>query len=55
MKIYEVLHKVEEDGNILYRRRKANRIGYILHRNFCLKDITRGKKKRSVDKTKTKA
>jgi hypothetical protein len=40
----EVLHRVKEDRNILHtiKRRKANWIGHILHRNRLLKHITEG-------------
>jgi len=40
----EVLQRVKEERNILHtmKRRKANRIGHILHRNCLLKHITGG-------------
>jgi hypothetical protein len=41
----EVLHRVKEERNILntIKRRKANWIGHILHRNCLLKHVTEGK------------
>jgi hypothetical protein len=41
----EVLHRVKEERNIVHaiKRRKANWIGHILHRNFLLKHVTEGK------------
>jgi hypothetical protein len=41
----EVLHRVKEERNILHtiRRRKANWIGHILHRNCLLKHVIEGK------------
>jgi hypothetical protein len=41
----EVLHRVKDDRNILntIKRRKANWIGHILHRNCLLKHIIEGK------------
>ena len=41
----EVLLRVNEQRNILYtiQRRKANRIGHILHRNCLLEHVTEGK------------
>jgi hypothetical protein len=41
----EVLHRVEEERNILHRikRRKANWIRYILHRIYLLKHIIEGR------------
>ena len=40
----EVLHRDKEDGNILHatKRRNANWIGHILHRNCLLKQIIEG-------------
>jgi hypothetical protein len=40
----EVLHRIKKERNILrtLKRRKANRIGYILHRNCLLKHIIEG-------------
>jgi hypothetical protein len=45
MRNEEVLHRVAEEKNVLHtiRRRKANRIGHILHRNCLLKHIIEGK------------
>jgi hypothetical protein len=41
----EVLHRVKEERNILHtiKRRKANWIVHILHRNCLLKHVTEGK------------
>jgi hypothetical protein len=41
----EVLHRVREERNILHtiKRRKANWIGHILHRNSLLKHMIEGK------------
>jgi hypothetical protein len=41
----EVLHKVKEERNIPHtiKRRKANLIGHILHRNCLIKHIIEGK------------
>jgi hypothetical protein len=41
----EVLHRVKEERNILQKikRRKANWIGHILHRNCLLKHVIEGK------------
>jgi hypothetical protein len=41
----EVLHGVKEERNILHtiKRRKANWIGHILHRNCLLKQVIEGK------------
>jgi hypothetical protein len=41
----EVLQRVKEENNILQtiKRRKANWIGHILHRNCLLKHIIEGK------------
>jgi hypothetical protein len=41
----EVLHRVKEERNILLtiKRRKANWIGHILHRNCILRHVTEGK------------
>jgi hypothetical protein len=38
----EIIHKVKEERNILHtvKRRKAKRIGHILHRNCLLKHVT---------------
>ena len=40
----EVLYRVKEERNITHtvKRRKANWIGHILHRNYFLKHITEG-------------
>jgi len=45
MKNEHVLHRVEEERNILYsvNRRKANQIGYILRRDCLLKHFSEGK------------
>jgi len=39
------LHRVREDRNIIHtvKRRKANWIGHILHRNCLLKHVIEGK------------
>ena len=41
----EVLHRVKEERNILHtvKRRKADWIGHILHRNCLLKEVIEGK------------
>jgi hypothetical protein len=41
----EVLLRVKEQGNILHEipKRKANRIGHILHKNCLLQRVTEGK------------
>jgi hypothetical protein len=41
----EILHRVKEERNILHtiKRRKANWIGDILHRNCLLKHMTEGR------------
>jgi hypothetical protein len=41
----EVLHRVKEKRNIVHtiKRRKANWIGHILHRNCLLKHVIEGK------------
>jgi hypothetical protein len=41
----EVLHRVKEERNIVHiiKRRKANWIGHILHRNNLLKHVIEGK------------
>jgi hypothetical protein len=41
----EVLHRVKEERNILHtiKRRKANWIGHMLHRNCLLKHVIEGK------------
>jgi hypothetical protein len=45
MRNEEVLHRVEEERNILHaiKRRKANWIGHILRRNCLLKHVIEGK------------
>jgi hypothetical protein len=45
MRNEEVLHRVNEEGNILrtIKRRKANWIGHILRRNCLLKHIIEGR------------
>jgi hypothetical protein len=49
----EVLHRVKEERNILHaiKRRKANWIGHILHRNCLLKGIIEGNKGGGVEVT----
>ena len=49
----EVLHRVKEGSNILHKikRRKANWIGHILHRNYLLKHIIEGKIEGKVEVT----
>jgi hypothetical protein len=48
----EVLHRVKEERNILHtiKRRKANWIGHMLHRNCLLKHVE-GKLKGRIEKT----
>ena len=45
MRNEEVLQRVKEEKNILQtiKRRKANWIGHIWHRNCLLKQVTEGK------------
>ena len=45
MRIEDVLLRVKEQRNILHeiRKRKANWIGHILHRNCLLQRVTEGK------------
>jgi hypothetical protein len=45
MRNEEVLHRVKGERNILHtaKRRKANWIGYILHRNCLLRHVIEGK------------
>jgi hypothetical protein len=49
----EVLHRVKEDRNILHtiKRRKANWIGHILHRNCLLKHVIEGKLEGRIEMT----
>jgi hypothetical protein len=50
----EVLHRVMEERNILHtiKRRKANWIGHILHRNCLLKHVIEGKLERRIEMTR---
>jgi hypothetical protein len=47
----EVLRTVKEKSNILciIKRRKADWIGHILHRNYLLRDIIEGKTEDAID------
>jgi hypothetical protein len=47
----EVLHGVQEERNILHiiKRRKANWIGHMLHRNCLLKHMIEGKLKGRIE------
>jgi len=47
----EVLLRVNEQRNILHeiRKRKANWIGHILHRNCLLKQVVEGKRKGEME------
>jgi hypothetical protein len=49
----EVLHRVKEERNIVHtiKRRKANWIGHILHRNFLLKHVIEGKLEGRIEMT----
>jgi hypothetical protein len=49
----EVLHRVKEERNILHtiKRRNANWIGHILHRNCFLKHVTEGKLEGRIEMT----
>jgi hypothetical protein len=49
----EVLHRVKEERNILHiiKRRKANWIGHILHRNCLLKHVIEGKSEGRIEMT----
>jgi hypothetical protein len=49
----EVLHRVKEERNVLHTitRRKANWIGYILHRNCLLKHAIEGKVEGRIEMT----
>jgi hypothetical protein len=56
----EVLHRVKEQRNIVHtiKRRKANWIGHILHRNCLLKHVIDGKlddRKKNDGKSRKKA
>ena len=50
----DVLRRVNEERNILHeiRKRKANWIGPILHRNCLLKQVIEGKVKREMEVTR---
>jgi hypothetical protein len=50
----EVLLRVNEQRNILHeiRKRKANWIGHILHRNCLLQQVIEGKIKGQIEVTK---
>ena len=50
----EVLLQVNEQKNILHaiRKRKANWIGHILHRNCLLKQVIKGKIKLEIEVTR---
>ena len=49
----EELHGVKEESNILrkIKRRKANWIGHILHRNYLLKHVIEGKIEGKIEVT----
>jgi hypothetical protein len=49
----EVLHRVKEERNIVHtiKRRKANWIGHILHRNCLLKRVIEGKLEGRIEMT----
>ena len=49
----DVLLRVKEQRNILHeiRKRKANWIGYILHRNYLLQQVIEGKIKGGIEVT----
>jgi hypothetical protein len=53
----EMLLRVNEQRNILHEiiKRKTNWIGHILRRNCLLKQVTEGKIKRQIEKTRKKA
>ena len=53
VKNYVVLHRVNEDRNVLNRvkQRNVNRIGYILRRNYLLKYAIEGKVKGRIEMT----
>jgi hypothetical protein len=48
-----VLHRVKEKRNILHtiKRRKANWICHVLHRNCLLKHLTEGKIEGNIERT----
>jgi hypothetical protein len=48
-----VLHRVKEERNILHtiKRRKANWIGHILHRNCLLKQVIEGNLEGKIEMT----
>ena len=50
----EVLLRVNEQRNILHeiRKRKANRIGHILRRNYLLQGVIEGKIKGGIEVTR---
>ena len=52
-KVWEMLHKVKEERDILHtiKRRKANLTGYILHRNCLLKHVIEGKVEGRIEVT----
>jgi hypothetical protein len=49
----EVLHRAKEERNIVHtiKRRKANWIGHILHRNCLLKHVIEGKLEGRIEMT----
>jgi hypothetical protein len=49
----EILLRIEEQRNILHEisQRKANGIGYVLHRNCLLIQVTEGKIKGGIEVT----
>jgi hypothetical protein len=49
----DVLHRVKEERNILHtiKRRNANWIGHILHRNCLLKHVIEGKLEGRIEMT----
>jgi hypothetical protein len=49
----EVLHRVKQERNSLHtiKRRKANWIGHILHRNCLLKHVIEGETERRIEVT----
>jgi hypothetical protein len=51
--MWEVLYRVKEERNIIHtiKRRKANWIGHILHRNCLLKHVTEGKIEEEIEVT----
>ena len=54
MRNEELLLSINEQRNILHeiRKRKANWIGHILHRNCLLKQVIKGKIKRDMEKAR---